>query len=588
MKFDSLGLSPDILKGIQDAGFEHCTPIQEQSLPECLAGKDVIAQSQTGSGKTAVFLLSIFSRLLAAGPNASNKPRALVMVPTRELASQVVDDAVKLGAHIPFRSVAIYGGVEYDKQVGALKTGVDLVVATPGRMIDLYKSKTLSLDDMEIFVIDEADRMFDMGFAPDIMYIAGKLPKNKPRQTMLFSATIDCNVRRLASRYMSPEPVMIEIEPEQVTVNSIDQKIIYVSNEEKYPVLLTLLRRPEVERALIFTNMKSTAESLGKRLTANNVPAKVLTGDVSQEKRSKIIDGMKSGNLKIVVATDVAARGLHIEDVSHVFNYDLPDDAANYVHRIGRTARAGKSGKAYSLACEDHVLNLPEIEKYIERKIENEWIEDSELAKDAAPEPERRRDGRGGKFGERRPFGSRDGGRPPRDGKRRPHDDRKARTHTEKKEPLIEAEKRAIPEKADGDRGGVDKSARPPRRQRGGRPVRKEAAEGRERPKEGSKPEGQRPERQRTEAQRSERQRPDRHRSDISRTDRPRTERPRPGERRERHKPEEHRKETVAPVTAWSEEKPKHQSVERKEPATEPVKEKGGILKRIFKKLLKK
>ncbi|MBI5454788.1 MAG: DEAD/DEAH box helicase [Deltaproteobacteria bacterium] len=579
MKFDSLGLSPDVLKGIQDAGFEHCTPIQEQSLPDCLAGKDVIAQSQTGSGKTAVFLLSIFSRLLSDGPNASRKPRALVMVPTRELASQVVDDAEKLGKHIPFRSVAIYGGVEYDKQVGALKTGVDLVVATPGRMIDLYKSKTLSLDDMEIFVIDEADRMFDMGFAPDIMYIAGKLPKNKPRQTMLFSATIDSNVRRLASRYMKPDPVMIEIEPEQVTVNSIDQKIIYVSNEEKYPVLLTLLRRPDVERALIFTNMKSTAESLGRRLTANNVPARVLTGDVSQEKRSKIIDGMKSGNIRIVVATDVAARGLHIEDVSHVFNYDLPDDAANYVHRIGRTARAGKSGKAYSLACEDHVLNLPEIEKYIERKIENEWIEDSELAKDAAPEPERRREGRGGKYGERRPHGSRDGGRPSRDGKRRPHD---GRPQPEKKEGPVAAEKRAAPEKAEGEKGG-----RPPRPRGPRRPERKEGAQG-ERPKEGLKPEGQRPERQRTEAQRSERQRPERHRSDISRTDRPRTERQRPGERRERHKPEEHRKETAAPVTAWSEEKPKTQHVERKEPATEHGKEKTGILKRIFKKLLKK
>lgn len=583
MKFDSLGLSPDILKGIQDAGFEHCTPIQEQSLPDCLAGKDVIAQSQTGSGKTAVFLLSIFSRLLAAGPNASKKPRALVMVPTRELATQVVDDAVKLGAHIPFRSVAIYGGVEYDKQVGALKTGVDLVVATPGRMIDLYKSKTLSLDDMEIFVIDEADRMFDMGFAPDIMFIAGKLPKNKPRQTMLFSATIDSNVRRLASRYMNPDPVMIEIEPEQVTVNSIDQKIIYVSNEEKYPVLLTLLRRPDVERAIIFTNMKSTAESLGKRLSANNVQAKVLTGDVSQEKRSKIIDGIKSGNLRIVVATDVAARGLHIEDVSHVFNYDLPDDAANYVHRIGRTARAGKSGKAYSLACEDHVLNLPEIEKYIERKIENEWIEDSELVKDAAPEPERRREGRGGKYGERRPQGGREGGRPSRDGRNRPRDDRKGRPHTEKKEAPIEAEKRAVPEKA-----AVEKAGRPPRNRGPRRPERKEGAQGGERPKEGLKPEGQRPERQRVEGQRTEGQRPERHRTDRHRTDRPRNERQRPGERRERPKPEEHRKETAAPVTAWSEEKPKTQHVERKEPAAEHVKEKTGILKRIFKKLLKK
>lgn len=385
MKFETLGLHPDILKGIQDAGFTQCTPIQEQALPECMKGSDVIAQSQTGSGKTAVFLLTVFTRLLAAGPNTTGKPRALVMVPTRELATQVAEDSEKLGKHLSINSVAIYGGVEYNKQVNALKEGVELVVATPGRMIDLYKSKTLSLDAIEIFVIDEADRMFDMGFAPDIMYIAGKLPKGKPRQTMLFSATIDENVRRLASRYMKPDPAMIEIEPEQVTVDLIDQKIIYVSNEEKLDVMITLLKRAEVERSIIFTNMKRTAEMLGVKLTGNGLPAKVLTGDITQDRRQKIIDGMKSGKLKILVATDVAARGLHIDGITHVFNFDLPDDAANYVHRIGRTARAGKTGTAFSLVCEDHVLNLPEIEKYIERKLEPEWIDDSELVKDTAP-----------------------------------------------------------------------------------------------------------------------------------------------------------------------------------------------------------
>ncbi|MBI5970134.1 MAG: DEAD/DEAH box helicase [Deltaproteobacteria bacterium] len=400
MKFESLNLNPDIMKGISDAGFERCTPIQEQSLTECLAGRDVIAQSQTGSGKTAVFLITIFSRVLTAGRNASGKPVALVMVPTRELASQVVDDAVKLGAHVPVRAIAIYGGVEYNAQLNALKTGVELVVATPGRMIDLYKSKALSLNDIEIFVIDEADRMFDMGFAPDMMYIAERLPKKKPRQTMLFSATIDGNVRRLASRYMLPDPVIIEIEPEQLTVSTIDQKVIYVSNEEKISVLLTLLKRPDVERGIIFTNMKITAERVGFKLIANGVPVKVLTGDVTQERRQKIMDGMKSGKVRLLVATDVAARGLHIDGVTHVFNYDLPDEAANYVHRIGRTARAGKSGKAYSLVCEDHALNLPEIEKYLERKLESEWIEDAELVKDVAPAYRERHRG-DKKFGKR-------------------------------------------------------------------------------------------------------------------------------------------------------------------------------------------
>ncbi len=398
MKFDSLNLHADILRGVADAGFERCTPIQEQALPECLAGKDLIAQSQTGTGKTAVFVLAIYNRLSTNG-GPSSKPKALVMVPTRELAVQVEQDAKKLGRHLPFRSIAVYGGVEYDKQISALKNGVDLVVATPGRMIDLYKSKALSLDDIDTFVIDEADRMFDMGFAPDITYIASRLPKDKPRQTMLFSATIDSNVERLASRYMKPETVRIEIEPEQVTVDAIDQKVIYVSNEEKLPVLMGLLKRPEAERVIIFTNMKRTAEMLEWKLKGNGLPAKALTGDMTQSKRQKVIDGMKSGAIKMLVATDVAARGLHIEGVTHVINYDLPEEAANYVHRVGRTARAGKTGKAYSLVCESYALNLPEIEKYIERKIESEWIDEAEMVKDASGRYERERKPRAGAGG---------------------------------------------------------------------------------------------------------------------------------------------------------------------------------------------
>ena len=383
MKFDSLDLHADILKGVVDAGFEKCTPIQEQSLPECLAGKDMIAQSQTGTGKTAVFVLSIYSRLMNDGA-PSDKPRALVMVPTRELAVQVEQDASKLGKYLPLKTLAIFGGVDYDRQVSALKGGIDLVVATSGRMIDLRKSKTLPLDDISIFVIDEADRMFDMGFAPDITYIASHLPKDKPRQTMLFSATIDSNVERLASRYMLPDLIRIEIEPEQVTVDAIDQKVIYVSNEEKLPVLMGILKRPDAERVIIFTNMKRTAEMLEWKLQGNGLPAKALTGDMTQARRQKVIDGMKAGTLKILVATDVAARGLHIDGVTHVINYDLPEEAASYVHRVGRTARAGKTGKAYSLVCESYAFNLPEIEKYLERKIESEWIDDSDLVADTA------------------------------------------------------------------------------------------------------------------------------------------------------------------------------------------------------------
>jgi len=382
MKFESLNLHDDILRGLSDAGFERCTPIQEQSLPDCLAGKDIIAQSQTGTGKTAVFLLTIFSRLLKETGEGGVGPRALIMEPTRELAHQVHEDAKKLGRYLPFGSAAIYGGVEYEKQIKTLKGGVEIVAATPGRMIDLYKSRALSLDSIEVFVIDEADRMFDMGFAPDINYIAGRLPRKKPRQTMLFSATIDRNVHRLSSRHMSSEAVTVEIEPEQITVSSIDQKILYVSNEEKFGVLMALLRRPDVERTIIFTNMKRTAEMLDWKLKGNGFPVKVLTGDVSQARRQRVIEGMKLGRVELLVATDVAARGLHIEGITHIINYDLPEDAANYVHRIGRTARAGKQGKAYSLVCEDHVLALPEIEKFIEQKIEKEWIDESEIPED--------------------------------------------------------------------------------------------------------------------------------------------------------------------------------------------------------------
>lgn len=500
MKFEILNLHADILKGISDAGFEKCTPIQEQALPECLNGKDIIAQSQTGTGKTAVFLLAVYSRLIADG-GPGDKPRALVMVPTRELAVQVEQDAVKLGKHLPFRTLAVFGGVDYDKQVNALKTGVDLVVATPGRMIDLYKSKILSLDDINIFVIDEADRMFDMGFAPDITYIASRLPKDRPRQTMLFSATIDGNVERLATRYMKSDTARIEIEPEQVTVDAIDQKVIYVSNEEKLPVLMGILKRPDAERVIIFTNMKRTAEMLEWKLAGNGFPAQAVTGDLSQAKRQKAIDGMKSGTLKVLVATDVAARGLHIEGISHVINYDLPEDAANYVHRVGRTARAGKSGKAYSLVCESYALNLPEIEKYIERKIESEWIEDSEMVKDAAGTYRRKPSGaatrgRPGKpaskgaarsagGGEKRASGRRpDKERPEKDIAERPgRIVRPARPGRPRPGKVAAASEETAPSTVTEEAAssaGQEKSAlgRPPRRRRRRRPSSGKAAEG--------------------------------------------------------------------------------------------------------------
>ena len=411
MKFNTLELDEKILKGIDDAGFVRCTPIQEQALPECLSGKDMIAQSQTGSGKTAVFLLTIYSRLLKKGPSESGRPRALVMAPTRELALQIDTDAKIIGKHIDLKSIAVYGGVDYDKQKRAFEGGVDVIFATPGRLIDLYKSKVIDLSEIEVFVIDEADRMFDIGFAPDIRYIAGKVPKSKDRQMLLFSATIDDNVSRLANQFMRPDYATVEIEPEQVTVDTIDQKVIYVSNDEKFQSLMAILRREEVERVIIFTNMKRTTEYLEWKLKGNGFNANALTGDMTQSKRQSTINRMKSGKGSILVATDVVARGVHIDDVTHVINYDLPEDAANYVHRIGRTARAGKSGVAYSLACEDHVLNLPEIEGYIEHKLDKEWIEPEELPEDRAGSfgEYRRREARKKAKGERERSGSRSG-----------------------------------------------------------------------------------------------------------------------------------------------------------------------------------
>lgn len=383
MKFDSLDINNDILKAINDAGFERCTPIQEQSLPETLAGMDSIAQSQTGTGKTAVFLITILNNILKSERDIKS-PRALILAPTRELAVQISKEAEMLAKHTSVKPVVVYGGVDYEKQKKEISEGAEIIVATPGRLIDLFKSKALNFDTIDTFVVDEADRMFDMGFAPDVRYIANKLPKNRERQTLLFSATIDFNVRRLASIYMKKDHVTLEIDPEQITVDSITQKIIFCANDEKVSYLLTLLKREEMARVIVFTNMKRTAEMLEWKLNKNDVKATALTGDVSQSKRQKTIEGIKAGTINVLVATDVAARGLHINDVSHVINYDLPEDAANYVHRIGRTARAGATGVAYSLGCEDHVTNLPEIEKFIEKKLEKEWLEDDEIIKDSS------------------------------------------------------------------------------------------------------------------------------------------------------------------------------------------------------------
>jgi ATP-dependent RNA helicase RhlB len=382
MKFENLPLHKDILRGIRDTGFTRCTPVQEQTLLESISGRDIMAQAQTGTGKTAAFLITVFHRLLITSP-PETKPHALILVPTRELAVQVENDAKDLGRHLDISIINVIGGVAYEKQIEALRSGTDIVVGTPGRLIDLLKNSHMTLSGINFFVIDEADRMFDMGFIPDVRYIARKIPPIDRRQTMLFSATLDTRVRRMAEEYMH-NPEDIEIEPEQITVESINQVLYHVGMNEKLPLLLGLLESGDISRSIIFANTKAEAERLGFKLCGNGHTAEVLTGDVSQKKRFRIIDRMKRGKLPILVATDVAARGLHIEDVSHVINYDLPNDAASYVHRIGRTARAGKTGHAVCFACEKFVFNLESIEALLEHEIEQIQVEDGMLVKDVA------------------------------------------------------------------------------------------------------------------------------------------------------------------------------------------------------------
>ena len=375
MRFDELHLPEQVQRGITGSGFSVCTPIQEQTLPISLTGRDVAGQAQTGTGKTAAFLITLFSRLLANSAQAGIHPRALILAPTRELVVQIEQDAQLLGVHCGFTIQAIYGGVDYMKQRDALRDGANVIIGTPGRLIDYLKKKVYSLKEIEVLVIDEADRMFDMGFIADLRFILRRLPPFDKRQNLMFSATLNQRVMELAYEFMN-SPVKLSITPEKMTAENVEQVIYHVSRKEKFPLLLGLLRRDGMERTMIFINTKREAEHLHNLLNANGFPCRVISGDVEQRKRIKILDDFKDGSLPILIATDVASRGLHIEGVSHVINYDLPQDCEDYVHRIGRTARAGAEGKAISLADEDGALYLEAIEEYIKAKISTEWAED--------------------------------------------------------------------------------------------------------------------------------------------------------------------------------------------------------------------
>lgn len=379
MKFTELNLPPEVLIGVEAAGFTDLTPVQEESIPFALDGKDVAAQAQTGTGKTAAFLIALFTRFLRHPKKTGCNPRALILAPTRELVVQIVADAKVLGSGCPFKVQAIYGGMDYDKQRQALKDGVDVIVATPGRLIDYAKQRVFSFDSVEMVIIDEADRMFDLGFIKDLRYLLRKLPPLEERQTMLFSATLSPRVMELAWEFMDL-PEKIRIEPEQVTAERVEQVLYHVSRREKFPLLLGMISKdPTITRAMVFVNTKREAEYLVDCFCSNNLKAAVISGDIPQNKRMRILSEFKEGKLTFLVATDVASRGLHIDAVTHVFNYDLPQDAEDYVHRIGRTARAGAAGKAISFADEDLVFHLPEIEEYIGQKIPSTIPEDADF-----------------------------------------------------------------------------------------------------------------------------------------------------------------------------------------------------------------
>jgi ATP-dependent RNA helicase RhlB len=376
MKFDELNLPEQVMQGIADAGFTECTAIQEKTLPIALSGKDVAGQAQTGTGKTAAFLVTLFTRLLARPRETKeNHPRALILAPTRELVVQIENDAQLLGSHTGFSIQAIYGGVDYQKQRNALKEGADIIIGTPGRLIDYLKQKVYTLKQIEALVIDEADRMFDMGFIADLRFILRRLPPFDKRQNMMFSATLNQRVMELAYEFMNL-PEKVSATPETMTAERVVQVLYHVSTKEKFPLLLGLLRREGMTRTMIFVNTKRETEFLCDRLNANDFPCKVISGDVDQKRRLRILDDFKEGKLPILIATDVASRGLHIDEVSHVINYDLPQDAEDYVHRIGRTARAGAEGKAISLADENGAFHLEAIEEYSKQRIPVEWADD--------------------------------------------------------------------------------------------------------------------------------------------------------------------------------------------------------------------
>ncbi len=366
-KFNELSLDGRLLRGLEEAGFTFCTPIQAQSLPHALSGSDVAGQAKTGTGKTIAFLLACCHRLLTQPPLAGHQegePRALILAPTRELAIQIHKDAILLNRHTELDIGLIYGGTGYEQQKHMLSGNNDIVIGTPGRLIDFHRQGLYSLTHVEVAILDEADRMFDLGFIRDIRFLLRRMPPAEQRLNLLFSATLSYRVMELAYEHMN-SPMEIRIDDEEVVADKVTESSYYPGNEEKLPLLVNMLKQIHSDRILVFVNTRQAADAVSKTLEANGVNSGTLSGDVPQKKREKLLAQFKEGKRRVLVATDVAARGLHIASVSHVFNYDLPSDAEDYVHRIGRTARAGASGEAVSFICEKYAYSIMDIETYI-------------------------------------------------------------------------------------------------------------------------------------------------------------------------------------------------------------------------------
>ena len=382
LSFDHFELEKPLREAIDQLGFEFCTPIQAQSLVHTLAGHDVTGKAQTGTGKTAAFLITIINDLLSNPIEEKRylaEPRALVVAPTRELAIQIASDAAKLTACCDLHTVTLVGGEDYQKQNRALDAKpVDLVVATPGRLLDFVSNDNLYLGLIELLVLDEADRMLDMGFIPQVRQIVARTPRKDCRQTLLFSATFTPEIAELTTRW-AMDPIMVEVEPEKVAADAVDQVVYLVTTAAKYNLLYQLVTQPEVEKVMVFSNRRDQVRRLADNLYRNGIDCGLLSGEIAQNKRIRTLEDFKSGKLKVLVATDVAGRGLHIDDVTHVINYTLPEEPEDYVHRIGRTGRAGAVGTSISFACEEDSFLLPDIEEKLGQKLECTHPEESLL-----------------------------------------------------------------------------------------------------------------------------------------------------------------------------------------------------------------